>query len=82
MSLHLEFEPHSYYRDFAIKQNTPWGMLTNNASDKIVSKWSAYTANGMTGHIVELEADTLRELKEQITTYTNNEKARIERLYK
>jgi hypothetical protein len=36
----------------------------------------------MTGYLVQRSADTLKELKQQITDYTNAENARIDRLYK
>lgn len=85
MSLHLEFEPHSWYKEFAIKDNRAQGhdqrKLERPLKNDEGFRWSAYTANGMTGYIVERHADTLAQLKELITKYTNAEKARIERLY-
>lgn len=85
MSLYIEFEPHSWYKDFAIKDNRHEGHDQNNLErplkDDSAYRWSAYTDNGMTGHIVERHANTLAELKNMITEYTNAEKARIERLY-
>lgn len=68
MSLHIDFEPHSWYRGFAIKhnnQNLAPGMVhTINPF-----LWSAYTANGITGYVDTLEAQTLRDLKTLITDY-------------
>lgn len=76
MSLHLEFEPHSWYMGFAIKKNydhqkwvnatvrTPAGYIAPEDN-----KWSAYTDNGMTCYIDERHADTLAELKSQIREY-------------
>lgn len=85
MSLHLEFEPHSWYMDFAIRDNRSSGHDQSHLERPLEAtegyRWSAYTANGMTGYIVERHADTLRELRELIKQYTAAEKARIERLY-
>lgn len=85
MSLHLEFEPHSWYRGFAIKDNRAQGHDQSNVERSMLNNepypWSAYTDNGMTGYIVERHADTLVELKKRITEYTLAEKKRIERLY-
>lgn len=85
MSLHLEFEPHSWYKDFAIKDNRASGHDQSNVERSLLNnepyRWSAYTANGMTGYIVERHADSLAHLKRSITEYVNAEKARVERLY-
>lgn len=59
MSLHLEFEPHSWYKQFAIRRNA----YTNSF------KWTAVTLNGNTGYIVEHHSDTLKQLKQQINKY-------------
>lgn len=64
MSLHLEFEPHSWYKGFAIKHNP---HITHN--DITGYKWEAYTDDGMHYTIVERYAMTLTELKKQITQY-------------
>lgn len=61
MSLHIEFEPHSWYMGFAIK-----AKATNNWPDSL---WHAYTADGQTGHIVDFESDVLADLKWQIRQY-------------
>jgi hypothetical protein len=67
MSLQLNFAPHSWYKGFAIQHR---------------QNWRAYTLNGMTGYIVTLEADTLKQLRQQINEYTTNEQQRIARLYR
>ena len=86
MSLHLEFEPHSWYRGFAIQHNRTQGhdnsYLERNMSNGEGYAWSAYAANGMTGYIDERHANTLKGLKILITNYRKAEKARIDRLYK
>lgn len=62
MSLHLEFEPHSWYKQFAIRDRRTF--------DKDPSfKWEAVTANGNTGYIDTVYGTTLKELKENITAY-------------
>ena len=58
MSLHLEFDPHSWYMGFAIKHEP-----------EAIEKWSAYTADGNTYTIVERKAVTLDELKWRIRKY-------------
>lgn len=73
MSLHLEFEPHSWYKHFAIKHNNQ--NLAPNVAHKIERyDWYGVTANGMTGYLVEFEADTLANLKQQITEYWSNQR--------
>lgn len=62
MSLHLEFDPHSWYKGWSIKKNAPKHILEY--------PWSAYTTNGMTGYTEEIHANTLRELKQQIKQRT------------
>lgn len=59
MSLHLEFEPHSWYMGFAIKQGTA------NPN----TEYLAVTANSNTGYVDSLEAKTLADLHEQIKHY-------------
>jgi len=75
MSMHLEFEPHSWYRGFAIKKteayNHPYPYI-----------WEAYTDDGMTYSIIERKAYTLKALKQQITEYRNREAARTAELYR
>lgn len=60
MSLHLEFEPHSWYMGFAIK---------DDRADTAGDVWAAYTDDGMTYSIVSLTAETLDDLKAQIREY-------------
>lgn len=63
MSLHLEFEPHSWYKGFAIKKD-----VHPHFSSMI--DWSAYYEDGMyTYSVIELYGDTLKELKQKITAY-------------
>ena len=98
MSLHLEFEPHSWYMGFAIKQsgdgecerryiedgryhcyahghdvNIEDSQFDNNddiSCEGYEAKgWQAFTDNGNTYRIDELEATTLKELKQQIKDY-------------
>ena len=73
MSLYLEFEPHSWFKGFAIQHNRTQGhdnnYLERNMSDSEGYAWSAYTDNGMTGYINERHANTLKELKNNITAY-------------
>lgn len=67
MSLTLEFEPHSWYKHFAIKDNGTDGFrYYANARG---FRWEAYTDDGNTYQIIMLEADTLKDLKEKITLY-------------
>lgn len=67
MSLQLDFEPHSWHMGFAIKQNDlEPNKDPNNAK---ISRWEAYTDDGMTYSIIELEADTLDGLKSEIREY-------------
>lgn len=73
MSLHLEFEPHSWYKSFAIKHNRHSGGRWHDAPGVA---WEAYTDNGMTGYIDTLEAETLRELKQAITAYHQRQAAK------
>ncbi len=72
MSLYINFEPHSWYKGFAIKDNK-----RNDYANQVVGyihRWEAYTDDGMTYRIVEKQADTLKQLKQQITDYRNKEK--------
>lgn len=57
MSLQLSFEPHSWYRGFAIKHD-----LETESPDK----WLAFTADGNTYRVVMLNAQTLQGVKELI----------------
>lgn len=86
MSLHLDFEPHSWYMGWAIRDNRTSGHDNSNLERPLEAhegyRWSAYTANGMTGYVEETHADTLKELKQQIKQRTEAERERIERLYR
>lgn len=85
MSLHLEFEPHSWYRGFAIKDNRKSGhdqsKLERPLKDSEGYKWSAYTADGNSYSIVEYHADTLDVLKGYISDYRKMEAKKLDRLY-
>lgn len=84
MSLHLEFEPHSWYMGWATKDNRESGHDNSNLERPLEGhawKWSAYTDNGMTGYIEETHADTLKQLKQQIKQRTLAERERVARLY-
>lgn len=60
MSMHLEFEPHSWYMGFAIK---------DDRAEPDAARWSGYTDNGNTYRIVDFEANTLERLKSKIRQY-------------
>jgi hypothetical protein len=68
MSLYLEFEPHSYYKGFAIKRN----LRYRDGSHPNKLFWQAFTDNGNTYRIDEIKAFTLKELKQLITEYRSN----------
>lgn len=78
--MYLEFEPHSYYKGFAIKKRDVDN--TGVTGDNREYPWSAYTDNGMTYNIVERNAYTLKELKQQITEYRDRENKKIAEAYK
>lgn len=60
MSLYINFEPHSYYKGFAIKKDV---MLDGNY-------WFGFTDDGIkTYGVVQYDANTLKELKQLITGY-------------
>jgi len=61
MSLTLDFEPHSYYRGFAIKRvDTITGHKVG---------YEAYIDNGDTYRVDMVEAFTLKRLREHIRAY-------------
>ena len=62
MSLHIEFEPHSWYRGFAIEK-------PEHNDPENYNRYYAYTDNGNTYRVDTLQADTLKELKQLITLY-------------
>ena len=68
MSLHLEFNPHSWYMGFAIKQNTKPDKDVPDIADE-ESPWEAYTDDGNTYRIVDFEAKILKRLKQKIRSY-------------
>lgn len=58
MSLHLEFEPHAWYMEFAIrKPETPGG------------RWEGYTADGMRNTVIYKDGHTLDQVKAAIRTW-------------
>lgn len=65
MSMHLEFEPHSWYMGFAIKQNDRHDARNNIA----MYEWDAFIDNGNTYRIDEVNARTLKQLKFKIREY-------------
>lgn len=67
MSLWLNFEPHSWYKGFAIEPPE------NHNDTENYFKWNAYTDDGNTYRIVKFGADTLKELKQKITEYRSKE---------
>ena len=70
MSLSLNFEPHSWYKGFAIQDNSNRHLpKIYQPSTEGLPSWYAVTANGMTGYLDEFEAGTLKELKQLITEY-------------
>lgn len=71
MSLYINFEPHSWYKGFAIKNNKVSGYDDFNLENKPIDgfKYSAYTDDGNTYSIIERHADTLKELKQLISEY-------------
>lgn len=85
MSLYLNFEPHSHYMGFAIRDNRTEGHdqqgLERSLDNDEGHRWSGYTDNGNTYRVDELHADTLRELRGQIKQYRAREAARIKELY-
>lgn len=63
MSLHLEFEPHSWYMGFAIQET---GIDKNDITNY---SYNAYIDNGNSGHINTVHASNLKELKQRIRNY-------------
>lgn len=64
MSLYIEFDPHSWYKDFAIKRYAP-----HMKASKLSIPWYAVTDNGNTYQVDTIEAETLKQLKQLITDY-------------
>lgn len=69
MSLQLEFEPHSWYKHFAIRHYIAGDDSAEPYDESVNATWTAYTDNGNTGYIDSLRAGTLADLKQQITQY-------------
>ena len=61
MSLHLDFEPHSWYMGFAIKDDR------NDISEN--EPWTAYTENGNFYFVDTIGGGVLAELKQRIQLY-------------
>lgn len=68
MSLYINFEPHSYYKDFAIQKRTLEKNVNANTPINYYL-WQAYTDDGMTYRIINKHAKTLKKLKQLITDY-------------
>jgi len=68
MSMYLNFEPHSWYKGFAIKKRT---LERDVVKDTPINYylWQAYADNGNTYGIDRVFAPTLKELKQKITEY-------------
>lgn len=64
MSLSLEFEPHSWYMDFAIQKDQ-----RTDDTGTLRTHYNAYTENGDTYRVDELFSGTLTDLKESIRNY-------------
>lgn len=71
MSLHVDFEPYSWYMGFAIEdcRGEQSGLVGPSGKQLMNARWYGVTADGMTGYLVEREAETLDDLKAQIRDY-------------
>lgn len=69
------------YDDKACSVHSYSAMYSDRHCRGYAPKWSAYTANGMTGYVEEAHADTLKELKQKIKQRTLAERERVARLY-
>lgn len=80
----IDFEPHSYYKGFAIRDNEASGYDSANLENKLENgyRYTAYTDDGMTYRVIERNADTLKQLKQQITDYRNKQAEKIAEHYK
>lgn len=65
MSLHLDFEPHSWYMGFAIKKN----LTPSTENEHGGQRWRAFTANGNTYQVDEVSGTTLKEIRQAIIEY-------------
>jgi hypothetical protein len=68
MSLYINFEPHSWYKGFAIQKRTLEKDVNANTPINYYL-WQAYTDDGNTYSVVNKHARTLKELKQLITQY-------------
>lgn len=80
MSLHLNFEPHSWYKGFALRKWDGDGYKYHFNAEGY--KWEAYTDNGDTYRVDTVAADTLRELKQQIREYHVKQAIKMAERYK
>lgn len=64
MSLSINFEPHSWYMGFAIKQTR-----TKGGNVGIRFQYTAFTDNGNTYRVDEISANKLDRLKQNIRDY-------------
>lgn len=70
MSMHLEFDEHSWYMGAAIRDNSATDRKNGNSWSHIQPKrWTAYIENGNTYMIDTVDAHTLEELKVEIREY-------------
>ncbi len=63
MSMHLDFDPHSWYMGFAIKRQR---LCLNK---KVWFTYDAYTENGNTYRIDRIMGSSVEDLKKQIRVY-------------
>lgn len=73
MSMYLEFEPHSWYKGFAIKKGATYALDQHH--------WEAYSDDGLTYTIITIRGNTLRDLKAEVTRYLDRQRARQVELY-
>lgn len=63
MSMYLNFEPHTWYMGFAIKDNRYWYIAKGE------KPWGAICYDGVRGVFVERDDNTLESLRAQIREY-------------
>lgn len=71
MSMRLEFEPHSWYKGFAIQDNRELTLETEHGLSPY--QWIAYTDNGNTYQIDTLKSQTLKDLRILINDYRSKQ---------
>lgn len=76
MSMHLNFEPHSWYMGVAIQKT---GIHKNDITNY---PYNAYYMDGMKGYIVTFHDKTLKDIKQQIKQWRGNDAAKWARIYK